>query len=1332
MIAKHRKILAPCLRASALALGVISGYYHRAFAGTCVGFGGVYTCSGAAAPGDTTRILSNSSVSVTTTPGFGINTAGGDAFNLSAIDVHGFINFTDSNASVISGNRHGILAGNMGTGNLTITANGSITGTTGTGINVENWGAHLTISAADVSGGTNGIFARNLGTGLTVSADDVSGGLNGIFAQNQRGALSITTSGAVTGTAGDGIHAENYGSATHLTISAANVLGRTYGIFAKNSGSGALAISSSGAVTGTTGFGIFAKNYGTGLTISAADVFGGVSGIRTINRGSGALSITASGPVTGSAGMGIVANNYGTDLGISAAGVSGWAGGIFAVNAGTGAMSISAGDTVSGRNLGIQAMNSGTDLTISAADVSCSNYLGILGSNFGSGALSISASGSVTGGLVGIYGGNSGTDLTVSAANVSGGLHGIDTINAGSGALAITASGNVTGATADGIRANNSGTNLTISSADVLGGVNGIFANNAGTGALAITSSGSVTGTTGDGIYAKNFGTGLTISAAEVFGGNFGIFANNFGSGALSISASGPVTGGMIGIEAINLGTGLSISAADVSGGYGGIFAYNSGSGALSITASGSVVGGMFGISAVNFGTDLTISAANVSGGISGIEALNLGSGALTITAGGTVTGTTGDGILAFNSGGGATTITVTPTGIVEGGLAGIEAISSFGQPVLIDVYGQVRNLSGQPTDTAITVSGGPATVNLHAPSLTTGVVNLGDAADTVNLAGAVNGSIRLNGGNDTLVQSGGSLLTGIADGGEGTDTLTFNNMGVALDGSRYHNFENLDFFGGSTTLTGTWDFTGGTTTLHQGNLYVNGTLLTANLTVDKDGLLGGSGHIFGDVTVYGTVSPGNSIGTLDVTGSVGFMPGSSFVAQLGADGSSDLLRVDGAVSIDGGHLAAFLPRGLYPAGQSWKIIDASGGISGRFSSLSTNFTSATIELAPVYGGDSLDLVIFRTPYATFGATVNQASVGGALDDLLPSAQGTMAAFLTGMDFDLDAAGISATLAGLNPEMYTAFPSAGLAVVKNFGGIVALRQEENQAAADFASETPEKMWNVWGRVFGSWLDRDGQNNITGYSVDSGGTVFGLDRAFFSMLRAGIELGYGNSDLSWEARGSDGHIDAKHLGFYADTRLGGFHLDGAAGYTSLDSSASRTIATPELTARAGAGFDANVWNTGLSAGYDFAFGPLRLGPLASFQYLYLDQGSAGENGAGDFAVSFRSASAESLTGSLGLRATAALHQFDWSILPRASLALAREFKEDPVRLTGSFAGYPEATFIVAGTDQPENKVLVRAGLSVEYGLNLSMFLDFSADLASHEDGTLLTGGLAWNF
>ncbi len=1147
------------------------------------------------------------------------------------------------------------------------------------------------------------------------------------------------------------------------------------------------------------------------------------------------------------------------------------------------------------------------------------------------------------------------TDINDSA--ITGALRGIYARNFGTGDLSISSSGIITGNSGNGIQAYNflNSTNLAITTAGVTGGTNGIYAQNFGHGAISITTTGTVTGTSTFGIFAYNSfqgaATDLSITAANVIGGQEGIHAANFGSGALSITATGTVTGNSSdGIHTYNSSgsvTGQSITVSAVTGGHDGIYALNGGSGALSITTTGRVTGsGRHGIVAYNTGsaalsittsgpviatsghgiyagntstkgTDVTITAADVTGGQHGIYAFNYGGGSLSVTTTGRVTGTSGDGVLALTKGGESTTITIGALSIVEGGDTGIKVKSLTGQPATINVYGQVRNLSGLNSDDAILAIGAPTTINLFAGSAVTGRITLSDFSDSVHLFGSLNGSIFLNDGNDTFYQVGGSTLTGTADGGAGTDNLGFNDMGT-VDGAKYHNFENLGIYGGSTTLTGAWNFATGTATIYEGNLYVDGSLAaslvtvedggwlidngtvtsttldiqsggvadindiatiadsttvggilkvnsggqlttgsltvnsggtasvegtadvtgttdifgsltvdgtlstslltvengaslvdngaitstaldiqsggvasingtatiagattvggllgipsggqlttgsltvssggtaniqgaavvggatdilgnlyldgslaTSQLTVGQDGLLAGNGSVSGNISISGTVSPGHSIGTLHVNGSLSFAPGSTYMVELGDYGSNDLIQVNGSASISGGTIKTSLPIALYTDDQRWHIIETSGGVDGLFSSLEvdTSFTSYTVNLEQQINGDNLDLVIVRTPFASFATTPNEAAVGQALDDLVPSAKGSMADLILTMDFAMDPSQLAATLGGMNPERYVAFPATGLEVAGNFTRMVAMQQEE------LWPEEGDPLWEVWGQVFGHRLDHDGDDEISGHTLDTVGTVIGMDRSFAMAARAGLMLGNSSSDLSWSDSDSGGGIDGKNITAYGSARLAGFRIDGTVGYTDLGNSAGRILTTPALTGTASADFDSSVWGASLVGTYDFTFAQLTFGPVVSLDYRHLHQQGFSEQGPEDFATQIQSTDADSLISSLGVQLSGVLEKGGWRFLPRTEVALVHQFEENGAALTATFIDYPDATFTVEGAEPENNWLLASLGVTVEFRPNLSLDLDFSTSWADNQNAKLLAGKLIWAF
>ena len=134
-----------------------------------------------------------------------------------------------------------------------------------------------------------------------------------------------------------------------------------------------------------------------------------------------------------------------------------------------------------------------------------------------------------------------------------------------------------------------------------------------------------------------------------------------------------------------------------------------------------------------------------------------------------------------------------------------------------------------------------------------TGALNFGSSfVGTFALAG-FNRTVGDLSGNGTVSLGAGTLTGGAANstafGGAMTGTGNFVKEGT-----------------GTLTFTGNKTFNG-TTTINNGTLIVNGTDANSAVTVNAAGTLGGSGTV-GATDVFGTIAPGNSIGTLTVNGS--------------------------------------------------------------------------------------------------------------------------------------------------------------------------------------------------------------------------------------------------------------------------------------------------------------------------------------------------------------------------------------------------------------------------------------------------------------------------------
>lgn len=759
------------------------GYGRQAFAACDPTPSPTFLCSGANV---VTQTITADNADVSTAPGFDVNAPAGNGI---IITGDGHLRFTDNNASTIIGDANGLslrATGDAGAaeGAITITTNSNITGGD-FGIHARSDGrGEITIIAnGGVTGTTyDGITAYNsaIGTDVTIrtgAGSNVSGQSSGIDGDNLgTGDLVITADGRISGTRVDGISASVGSNGRDLTITtgaASDVSGYRNGIDARSSGSGDLAITANGKITGThvQSHGIFASNTASGenlaiTTGAASEITGDFMGIRGRHEGSGDLTITANGEVSGTVREGIYALTL--------------------------------------------AGSSNLTVTTGAGSVVTGGYDGIEARSLGDGALAVTANGEVTGAIengiwVVNYSGSSATVTTGAQSKVSG-YDGIGGRN-DSGDFTIIANGEVTGLDRHGIDAlNTSGAeNLKITTgvgSTVTGYSDGIRARNEGDGDLEVIVHGKVSGEGRYGIEASSSANGdnliiTTAAGSEVTGSIHGIRGGrNYGSGDLIITADGKVTGRQAdGISADNRSSAVNLTvktgtASAIIGYSNGINANNSGSGDLTITAYGVVEGTTRnGITAFNSGNskNLTITTgagSDVKGADDAIVARNSGSGTLAITVDGDATGTIGNGIRAYNSAGASLLISVGATGLVQGLEAGIYANSSLGQDIAITIDGAVRNITGATTGLAIRAAGGPASIDNNGQLI--GTLALSASADTLN--------------NKGLWRTGGS-----SDFGSATDSV--NNRGLFVAASGLSAIEssfldNLEFFNNSGAVS--------------------------------------------------------------------------------------------------------------------------------------------------------------------------------------------------------------------------------------------------------------------------------------------------------------------------------------------------------------------------------------------------------------------------------------------------------------------------------------------------------------------------------------------------
>jgi outer membrane autotransporter protein len=191
-------------------------------------------------------------------------------------------------------------------------------------------------------------------------------------------------------------------------------------------------------------------------------------------------------------------------------------------------------------------------------------------------------------------------------------------------------------------------------------------------------------------------------------------------------------------------------------------------------------------------------------------------------------------------------------------------------------------------------------------------------------------------------------------------------------------------------------------------------------------------------------------------------------------------------------------------------------------------------------------------------------------------------------------------------------------------------------------------------------------------------------------------------------------------------LKGFYLLGAAfgGGVSFDSSRAVVVG-----GRANGSSDTQEWSSFLSAGYDFHYGQLTIGPLFSAQYSYVNMSGFTEHGSiADLSV--REESQESWRTDLGFRAWYTLQFGNIGVRPFLRAAWNHEYKENGNPISVSLVDIQGASPVtVSGPSLGHDSAVVNAGVSVQWTPTISTYVSCDGQLGRDKfDSNGVSGGI----
>jgi uncharacterized protein with beta-barrel porin domain len=674
------------------------------------------------------------------------------------------------------------------------------------------------------------------------------------------------------------------------------------------------------------------------------------------------------------------------------------------------------------------------------------------------------------------------------------------------------------------------------------------------------------------------------------------------------------------------------------------------------------------------------------------------------------------------------------------------------GGALLLNNAGQISGGRG-----VVVANSASSTINNLAGGLIFGdrggaVLFVGSESHVLNNFGTLAGRVLFDAGDDTLLLGAGSVLWADAYGGTGRNTLALQDAGS--EDATFTGFQQLDVRPGANwTLSGNYDAQGvlraevasgarvqlggpltatsidkigngelaitgdasaiaGANELRAGSLLLDGRL-GGSLRVASGARLTGVGTA-GSVTNEGLLDPGNGIGTFTVAGNYTHAAGATLRVDI-APGSSDRLVVTGQATLNGGTVQVFKVNGQSIGSTRYVILDAAGGVLGRFAQLAQDMPFLTLSLAYDANRVYLDVARSQTRYAQVCDGADACAVAGAVDaastTVVPG--NAIIPVLDALSL-LNVAGANAALLTLSGHSHATLTD-----------MVMQASTTMRMPLDAAGAPPQRGIRLRAQNESSDLSGGGRA-----SHDSRGLALDFDTgigehawlgATLSTQHTDGRIGLDRADI--DMRGIEGRIG--WAGPQLQTSL-------ALGRSEVDLSLERHIEVGTERRVASSDRDASLdWAraevaTRFDVGTSWA-----LQPFVDVLYQRLDAGAVSEALAGVGLAGTVSAHRRT-SSALGARASGQWQAQEWTFEPMAQLAWRHVLSDQGGDFSGALVGAPAQTFTIQGIRADSDGWQAQLAITARRGPGFAGTLGYGLQLASDARVHGINAALRWTW
>ena len=510
------------------------------------------------------------------------------------------------------------------------------------------------------------------------------------------------------------------------------------------------------------------------------------------------------------------------------------------------------------------------------------------------------------------------------------------------------------------------------------------------------------------------------------------------------------------------------------------------------------------------------------------------GAGSLSIRNGGNVTNSTG---YVGNNAGSTGEVTISDTGSTWNN-SGNLFVGYGGSGTVTQNDGSV-NVGGMLR--LADQSGSQGTYNLYGGTLSVGGLSAGAGSSTFNFSGGT-----LAASNDFATNVNATLSNTATIDTQG-HSITWNGV-LSGDGSLVKTGD------GTLILLRDNEYTGDTN-VSEGKLVVNGRM-ASNLTVALDAELGGVGTV-ANLVSYGTVSPGNSLNVLNVSGNYTQNSGSTLKIETDADGNCDVLNVGGTALIDGGTVSVVTTGGC-KTGTQYTFLTAGTltVVTAADITIESAFLSATL------GYDDSDMWFMLASngrnYVDEAHTRNQYDVASYLDAHKSGATSDFADILDALNLQTGD-GARTAFDSMSGEIYGGLATISIENNERFLRSIAQRMQTYSMTQglDFADNRADQSpvyvnrmtssldrladrmagWTSWVESYGVGASVANNGNASGLGYSTGGLTVGMERQLDERTLLGFAGGYANSHTALQSRSDGAEIDGGQFSVYVHREYG---------------------------------------------------------------------------------------------------------------------------------------------------------------------------------------------------